>query len=448
VGTRDRETRVKSGEQEAGRQVRFPGSPLSTPYSVSRLLLLAVLCAFTGSLTGCVWEWDQFNIFQTPKPPPGPAESLVLQGDHLEPETGSVEGTAKGDLAGAHEFFRRGEYAKAEKVYHKIAENTKNTDIIAEEARYYEAECLRLQNRFPKAADTYNKMLITFPSGAHREQAIKRMYDIANYWLHDTDEEMKAKKEKQEGKRWFVMPASFVHFEKTKPLLDEEGRAIEILDNVKINDMTGPLADKALWLAGTVKFFREDYVDADHYFSQLVEMHPNSPLTPQALELAIISKHMSTGGPDYDGRKTAEARKMVHQALAKYPELANEKKDFLERQLVGINMQQAEKDFRIAEFYRRTNHPGSAYFYYEIVRRRYPGTPLADKAAERMKELEAKHEKEEAKDKSKPAFSLPFLPTSKPDPSSAPRQIPPLDANALPPTAGPTGLPSGTPLPR
>jgi len=412
--------------------------------------LVLGICFFlvVGNLTGCVWEWDQFNIFHPPKPPPGPAESLVLQGDRLEPETGSVEGTAKGDLAGAHELFRRGEYAKAEKVYHHIAENTKNADLVAEEARYYEAECLRLQSRFPKAADTYNKLLISFPSGAHREQAIKRMYDIANYWLHDTDEEMKAKKEKQEGKRWWVMPASFVHFEKTKPLLDEEGRAIEILDNVKINDMTGPLADKALWLAGTVKFFREDYVEADHYFSQLVEMHPNSPLTPQAIELAIISKHMSTGGPDYDGRKTAEARKMVHQALAKYPELVAEKKDFLERQLVGINMQQAEKDFRVAEFYRRTNHPGSAYFYYEIVRRRYPGTPLADKAAERMKELEAKHEKEEAKEKSKPAFSLPFLSPSKPDPAAAPRQIPPLDANALPPAAGPTGLPSGTPVPR
>src|SRR5262249_60277239 len=122
---------------------------------------------------------------------------------------------------------------------------------------------------------------------------------------------------------------------------------------------------------------------------------------------ALMSKLMSGGGPDVDGRKAAEAGKMVLQALAKYPELADEEKDLLERQVVGINMQQAEKDFRIAEFYRRTNHPGSAYFYYEIVRRRYPGTPLADKAAERMKELEAKHEKEEAKDKSKPAFSLP-----------------------------------------
>jgi outer membrane protein assembly factor BamD (BamD/ComL family) len=197
-----------------------------------------------------------------------------------------------------------------------------------------------------------------------------------------------------------------------------------------------------------VKFFREDYVDADHYFSQLVEMHPNSPLAPKAMELAIISKHMSTGGPDYDGRKTAEARQMVDKALTKYPELAHEKKDFLERQLVGINMQQAEKDFRTAEFYRRTNHPGSAYFYYEIVRRKFPGTPLADKAGERMKELEAKHEKEELQEKTKPQFTLPFLKPAPPDPTARPRVTAPPGSEALPPVSAPAGLPTGTPTPR
>jgi len=139
---------------------------------------------------------------------------------------------------------------------------------------------------------------------------------------------------------------------------------------------------------------------------------------------------------------------MVHQALEKYPELAADRKDFLERQLIGINMQQAEKDFRTAEFYKRTSHPGSAYFYYEIVRRRYPGTPLADKAAERMKELEGQHEKDEVKEKTKVQFSLPFLSPAKPDPTAGPRLTATPGAEALPPITGPTGIPAGTPTPR
>ena len=52
----------------------------------------------------------------------------------------------------------------------------------------------------------------------------------------------------------------------------------------------------------------------------------------------------------------------------------------------AIGMQQAEKDFQVAEFYRRTGHPGSARFYYELVCRRYPGTTFAEKAAKHLLE--------------------------------------------------------------
>jgi hypothetical protein len=48
---------------------------------------------------------------------------------------------------------------------------------------------------------------------------------------------------------------------------------------------------------------------------------------------------------------------------------------------VSVNLQQADRDFNIAEFYRRSGHPGSAYFYYELVIRRYPKTDYAEKAA-------------------------------------------------------------------
>ena len=71
--------------------------------------------------------------------------------------------------------------------------------------------------------------------------------------------------------------------------------------------------------------------------------------------------------------------------------------EFLRRQLVSISQQNADKDWRIAEFYRRTEHPGAAFFYYEIVRRRYPGTKLSELAVERMEEVRAEAEQERAK---------------------------------------------------
>jgi tetratricopeptide (TPR) repeat protein len=222
------------------------------------------------------------------------------------------------ELQAAQDLFRRGDYARAQKLFHKVADNKKNAPTVAEEARYYEAECLRLQQEYPKAADTYNQLLNEFNMGTHREQAMERQFEIANYWLEDTRAEIRREKEKTAGQRWLVLPASFVHVEKTKPLFDEEGRALEKLEQVVINDLNGSRADEALFLMGSVKFYREDYKEADRYFSQLVDFHPRSKFAPQAMEYAIISKHLSTGGADYDARKVAEARKYVDAALRNY----------------------------------------------------------------------------------------------------------------------------------
>jgi TolA-binding protein len=344
-------------------------------------LLWSAACAAALAAGGCQTVQNWFHPGESAAPP---TAGMVFRDGRWQAD--ATPGRGSPELAAAHEVYRQDNFAAAEKAFHKIAENTKNSPLVAEEARFYEGECLYRQDKMPKACDTYHKMLMDFPAGAFRDQAVRRMFDVANYWLDDTRTEMAEYREKREGKRTFVIPAVF-HFEKQKPWADEEGRALQALEWVHLNDVTGPLSDKALFLAGGVKFYREDYKEADHYFTQLVEQHKDSPLAPQAIELAIIAKHMSTGGPDYDGRKVAEARIMVDTALRNYPELARQKTAFLERQLAGITYQQAQKDYQIAEFYRRTGHPGSAYFYYEIVRRRYPGTKFADLAVERMNEI-------------------------------------------------------------
>jgi tetratricopeptide (TPR) repeat protein len=379
-----------------------------------------------------------------PKAPAG-VEGMVVRDGRLQADTAPGRGSQ--ELAAALELYRQDKFAAAEKAFHKVAENTKNSPLVAEEARFYEAECLYRQNQHPKACDTYHKTLTDFPAGAFRDQAVHRIFDIANYWLDDTRTEMAEYHEKSEGKRSFVIPAWF-HVEKQKPFVDEEGRALQALEWVHLNDITGPLADKALFLAGGVKFYREDYREADHYFTQLVEQHKDSPLAPQAIELAIISKHMSTGGPDYDGRKVAEARILVDTALRNYPELAREKSGFLERQLAGISVQQAQKDYKTAEFYRRTGHPGSAFFYYEIVRRRYPGTNFADLATRRMEEIRQQVEENGGR----PPGVLDNLTSSwdrlwgkKRDAGPLPEGGDPANAPALPPPtpqAAPRSLPS------
>jgi hypothetical protein len=59
-------------------------------------------------------------------------------------------------------------------------------------------------------------------------------------------------------------------------------------------------------------------------------------------------------------------------------------------------MQLATKYVEYGRYYERTGHPGSAYFYYDLVRRQHPGTKPADYAAGRMAALEPLRAKAEA----------------------------------------------------
>jgi outer membrane protein assembly factor BamD (BamD/ComL family) len=421
-------------------------------------LLLTTGCMSGPSLNPFSWKVGSSKTAV----PDAPADSLVLRGDHLEPEQAAASGKAAAELAGAKELYRRGDYVNAERLFAKIANNTKNTAQIAEEARYYEADCLRLRSHYPKAADTYKKCLDDFPSGLKHDEANKHMFDIANYWLDETRKAMETAQQQKDGKRWFASSVAFVHWADTKPLLDMEGRAMDLLEYVHINDPVGPLGEKALFYMGSVKFFHEDYKEADHYFSQIPNTRPNSELAPKATELAIIAKQLSTGGPEYDGRKCLEARQMIDMALRNYPTLAEKKGQFLERQVWAINQQEADRDFRVAEFYKRTGHPGAAYFYFELVRRRYPGTKYAKEAVVRMEEVRHGMEVVQAKAQvPAPLAATPKLPQwnrsstveTAPQPrpvgGPAPRETAPAGPVLQPPQALPNSqAPETAPVPR
>ena len=200
--------------------------------------------------------------------------------------------------------------------------------------------------------------------------------------------------EQLQGKRSFVMPAMYFHIDKDMPWMDAEGHATTILNTVRLHNIKGPMAEKALLYLGTISFFRRDYKEADFYFTQLYQQHPNSDKAATAIRQSVICKQLMTGGSVYDLRPVEESKKLLMQMQGAYPELARDK-EWVEKQLISMNVQQADRDFKIAEFYQRTGHPGAAFFYYELVCRRYPATQYAEKALERKNALKGKAEREQ-----------------------------------------------------
>jgi outer membrane protein assembly factor BamD (BamD/ComL family) len=383
-------------------QAGFRGGQKRHPRVVARLPLLVLSTTFCICI-GCAHVDKDWSFDDLTKPRvqlPAPPQEAVYRAGHWEQETPLQPGTLAGDFASAKVLFERADYSDAEDVFHWLAKRAtkeKNSQVY-EQCLFYEAECLYAQGYYPRARDTYYKLLKEYPSSRFRAEAVRRQFDIADFWLKDTRAEMEQQKEVAAGNRWTTTP-NFVHFEKEKPTFGEEDYAVKACEAVYTQDPAGPLAPDALYRAGGVSFYRERYKDADEYYSLLVDSYPKSPLAPTALELALQSKIQVTGGPSYDSRKLAEARDLIDRALRSYPEVKNdpEKRAALQQTLLSINNQQAEKDFNIAEFYRRTGHAGAAYFQYEIVRRRYPGSDWAARATEKLMEIRDKVEKENAK---------------------------------------------------
>jgi TolA-binding protein len=374
------------------------------------LFTLAALFLYAGA--GC----QNSNIYtyfddlkqkwnKTPAPP-APVDNFVMRGGGLEKDD-IAAGTAHAELEGAKTLYAQGKYAEAERFFHRVAGNSKNPVLVQEEALFFEGDCQYCQKRYPKAEGTFKKLLKEFRfNGRFHDQATRRLFDIADYWLEDTRKAMKRDEERRVSQASWVVNAgsdtvdaltwfpSLFHFEKEKPFLDVQGHALEALEEVRLNDVSGPLGEKALMYIGTVKFYNKDFKDADYYYSQVYENFPNGKYAATALKHSIICKQMMTGGSVYDLRSLDVARKAIQELAKSYPELDEE---FLRRQLVSISQQHADKDWHIAEFYRRTSHPGSAYFYYELIKRRYPGTSYSEKAIKRMDEMRAQLDRQKAK---------------------------------------------------
>jgi outer membrane protein assembly factor BamD (BamD/ComL family) len=345
-----------------------------------------------------IFRWTAFGIaFAVAgclSPPKKPRDAVkqpsgeITQANHSDTPGSPVQHEG---LNKAEQVYKQGEFEKSEELFAEIADDTKNRPEVAERARFYQAEALRRQGYYPKAVDTYHKLLQDFPAGLYREQAVGQMYLIASEWLQPVREEIENKGKPagdRKSKSWTdnVIP---VNFDRKLPTVATEERALKTLENVYFSDPTGPYADKALFMLGRVHFERQDFKESARFFQQLAETYDRSPLRDEALKLAIIAKTNSSGGAAYDGKDMAEAMRLINSAKATSPVVAREQEGkFLDQQALMVRYQQAQKDFETAEFYRRTGHPGSAWFYYELVLRRYPGIqPFAADAAARQKEL-------------------------------------------------------------
>src|SRR4029079_2480124 len=111
------------------------------------------------------WSWREWwydDDKETPK------ETSVLRDGQMVTVPAPRRGSPEARMAIAREAYRVQDYLKAERVFHRVGEYEKNPPKLVEEAKFYEAEALRLQGCLPEASDVYMDLMNKYPRNPYR----------------------------------------------------------------------------------------------------------------------------------------------------------------------------------------------------------------------------------------------------------------------------------------
>ncbi len=383
--------------------------------SVARSICLCLTLALCGLLPGCAMFGERTSNFAALKPPwskksvtddpsiedvRGPMQRVMQtalwnkkkDSTFFEPAVGAAE------YKQANEKFKAKEYKAAEKEFKAIVKKYKN-DPIKEDAQFMVAECQYEQKYYSWAQDSYDKLLIDFPSTRHLDQTTKRLFSIARYWLQEPsivkgndiqqvnleDPGSETPEIPSDGKqrksRWALLPN---FFDRSRPVFDTENRALEALKSIWLHDPTGPLADDSLMLTASYYLKKGRYMDADRTFSLLREEYPKSPHLEDAFKLGTHVKLMSYQGPQYDATVLTDAGDLKATTMRLFPKAEQAR---LKEELKKIEHAKAKRDWETVQYWMRRSKPKSAAIYCNLLIENHPTSPFANQARELLSEL-------------------------------------------------------------
>ena len=415
---------------------------------------VTLLCLAGGltSLCGCAWmsgdgESGMPNLSEMVNIGSirGPLERS-LYGDESPLEMGrKFTAAERREVELCRKAFEKGDYEEAIQLSKKAAKKHKESSL-GEEAQFYLAESYFALGQMAKAQDGYDQLFENYPSTRFVEPSTRRLFAIARQWLEVSDPVAKNEIRQVSGEKTIeetepekpprdptlrvrVLPN---FHDRSRPVFDTQGRALECLKSIWMNDPTGPLADDALMLTATYYQRHNSYVEADRYFEILREEYPDSPHLEEAFLLGSHVKQMSYQGAYYEGRELEGARKLKEQSLQLFP--ASQQRQVLRKDLQRLYLLEAERSWSKIDYYRKKRRPRAVAIACIQLLSEYPDTPFADDARATLTSID----KSELKGLPEVSEFLDSMPQLDPDRSAEQPQSdePPVKSVSNPRTIG------------
>jgi outer membrane protein assembly factor BamD (BamD/ComL family) len=311
---------------------------------------------------------ERFKMaFQSPANPPEARRRYDL-GENLFQQATQVTGPE-----------RKKKFLAAAKEYAAAARYHPST-ALAEDALVMSGESFFFADAYPKAVGQYAEVVKLYPNTRHLDRIDHRRFLIAQYWLNQY--------QRKQSPRSPVNFASDQH-----PTTDTFGHAVKLLDRIRFDNPTGKLADDATMAAAVANFRRGKYGEADILFTDIRDNFPNSDHQFWAHLFGLKCKQQLYRGADYDGSVLSDSELLIQQMVRVFPEESRKYQDRLQNDLKNVRLQQAERDFALAQYFDDRKEFGAARFYYDLVRQHYRDTNLALESESRLAQIEGEPER-------------------------------------------------------
>ena len=271
---------------------------------------------------------------------------------------------------------REREFRMAAKEFAKSATRWPGSSV-EEEALFFQAESYFFANRYPKSEEIFAQLMKKYPSTRYVDQTSTRRLQIAKYWLEHFEQDKD-------------LPITPNLTSRTRPVFDKFGHAIRVLENIRLDDPTGELADDATMLAAKACFQSEKYYRADEFLTDLRRSFPGSEHQFNAHLLGLQCKVKLYQGPGYDSGPLDSAEELVKQMRRQFPNEARDHHEYLTGAYKDIRMNRAIREMNLARYRDRRQEYRAARAQYARVAREFSDTSLAAEASDRLAQLDGK----------------------------------------------------------
>ncbi|MEK7755726.1 MAG: outer membrane protein assembly factor BamD, partial [Planctomycetota bacterium] len=271
-------------------------------------------------------------------------------------------GTADGDLYAIKVQIHDGHYRRALSAIKRFVNKYGKEDPAYPEALIAKAEALIGLKDYDKAHVVLQAYLGEFGGMTLTAEALRLEFVIAEAYLSGV-----------KRKVWLIFR------------LSGEDLAYQILDEISSDYPESPLAELAVKTKADHLFKVGEHALAELEYARVLKDYPRSRYHQFSLGRSAESALASFAGVEYDEAALVEAEERYNDYRLRYRSQAD--REGVGLILDSIHEMRGEKDFLIGQYYERTDHPGSAVFYYQGVRKGFPETIAATKATSRLELL-------------------------------------------------------------